>query len=256
MKAKNEMIQLRDAKSGLWWTGNDFKGKTQAEGMAYKPEVVAQLTKEIAAQAIKAGREVVVEEHGYVSSANLAKDATKGIELTHARKLQKLADEIVAAMVATGDKWLKLCTYIRENQVTPKLVAHELGQKGFSKVQISKINKVANAPEEHWSKFAARTLGFKKVLELSRGNVQKEIAAQSGDNIVDVEAEVKRMEQSGDGSPGSSAGNAPVETDWEKKMDTGAAMVLRAAAAMKLPRQRTIDGKNGYVLVIKKAKAS
>lgn len=257
-KNKPEQVVFLNTHSRLWYghtpvsTGGKpdywFCKATKEEAAVISAAQEKAVQDDIIKRAMAAGLEVKIEVHAAPGG-----DAAKGVELAHARKLQKLADEVVQAMVATGDKWLKLCTYIRENKVAPKLVAHELGQKGFSKVQISKINKVANAPEEHWSKFAARTLGFKKVLELSRGNVQKEIAAQSGDTVVDIEAEVKRMEK----EEGTSSGGTKTvdEVDWEAKLVTGATNVLRAAAAMKLPRQRTIDGKNGYVLVIKKSKS-
>lgn len=256
MKTKHPIVFL-NTNSRLWYGHTPqssaakpdywFCKSTKEQAQQFPADQEKPVLKEITARAMAASIEVKVEVH------SAAPDATQALAMTHARKLQKLADEVIAVMVATGDKWLKLCTYIRENQVPQKLVAQELGNKGFSKVQISKINKVANAPEEHWSKFSARTLGFKKVLELTRGNVQKEMAAQSGDKVVDIEAEVKRMEKtepSSSPATGDSSG-----TDWEAKLTSAATNLLRAAAALKLPRQRSIDGKNGYVVVIKKARS-
>jgi hypothetical protein len=61
-----------------------------------------------------------------------------------------------------------VCLYIRKNKLAPKLVSHELGQLGFRKEVVSKINRVAFASDELFSRFQAKMIGFDRVLMLAR----------------------------------------------------------------------------------------
>jgi len=243
------MIIFQDAKSGMYWDGKAFAADIKEKALAYPHEQERAMLKILPSEKITI--------HGYVSSSNLKAEAQKGVEVTHARKLDKLADEVIHALASAGEKYLGLCTYIRENEVTKKLVSFELGAKGFTRQTISKINTVANLPEEQWSDYAARRIGFNKVLALGSGTVQEAISNESGESVVDVQAEVKRLEETdGEETEADGSDNGDLKTDWNKKLVNAASMVLRAAAALQL-RGKSIPGGNGYKLVIVKvAKAN
>lgn len=232
-------------KTGKYWDGKGFNAEIQEQALPCPLTDEKQFLKRL-----PAGMEIEIRD--YVSSANLKEEAKKDLEVTHAKKIDHLADEVIHALAGAGEKYLKLCTYIRDNEVAPKLVSFQLAAKGFSRSTISKINTVANLPEAAWNKYAARELGFNKVLALGSGSVQEAIADASGEKVIDVQAEVKALEaeapsESGDGEPVQ-----PEAVDWEKKFSNSAAGVLRAAAALQVTRSRTVKGGNGYVLVIKK----
>jgi hypothetical protein len=115
-------------------------------------------------------------------------------ELKHQQQVMQirtLAAEIVSAYLQTGEKWYDLCVYIRKEQIAPKVIRSELKAVGFHKVQISKLISVAHAPDDIWNKYEARTLGFKKVLALSRGAVEelKQIDRRSVDESAELLAE-------------------------------------------------------------------
>lgn len=245
------MIQFRDANTGKWWDGKAFVGAVQEMAKPYPHEVEKEMVKEMLKQAQLANVALTVEVHGYVSSKNLAKESSAALELTHSKKLQKLADEVIVSLAATGEKYLSLCTYIRENQVAPKLVSFELAAKGFTRQTISKINTVANASEEKWNEYAARKIGFNKVLAMSSGNVQKAIAEKAGADVVEVQAEVTRLDEDEETGPATESTPEQKKAKWEKTLETAATSVLRAASALGL-RGKTINGNNGYAVVIKK----
>jgi len=89
----------------------------------------------------------------------------------HSEELRKLGAEIVADTIRVAGKYLTLVQYIRKNQVPPKLVSFELAAVGFAKTRISELNRVANAEDKVFNEFVAGTIGLKRVLELTRGNV-------------------------------------------------------------------------------------
>lgn len=245
----SEMIIFQNPKTRMYWDGKDFNADIREKALAYPANQEKPMVASFAAKGVKS-----VDVHGYVSSANLAADAQKGLELTHSKRLHKLGKEVITTLAAAGEKYLKLCTYIRENEVTKKLVAFELGALGFSRATISKINTVSNLPPEQWNKYAARELGFNKVLALGSGSVQEAIAEESGDSVIDVKAEVERLDDADERAESENPElvertESEVKADWERKLSNAAAMVLRAAAAMTL-RQKTIDGGNGYKLVV------
>jgi len=248
MKKKNEQVVFRDAKSGMWWDGKAFAGTIQEMALAYPHEQEAAMTAQLA-KLVK-----TVEVHGYVSSKNLAVEASKGLENTQAKRLVKLGNEVIHSLAAAGEKYLKLCTYIRENEVTKKLVSAELGKLGFSRATISKINTVSNLPPEQWSAYAAREIGFNKVLALGSSSVQEAIASETDTDVIDVKSEIERLDDAegsaqSEGSESDERTESEIKSDWEKKLSNAAAMVLRACAGMQV-KSRTIDGGNGYKLTV------
>jgi len=89
-------------------------------------------------------------------------------ENMHAKEIQKLADAIIIAAGEMGTKYLNLITYIRTNQVAPKLVSFELRQKGFTKQRVNELNRIANASDEVYNQYQSKLLSFRDALELAR----------------------------------------------------------------------------------------
>jgi len=103
-----------------------------------------------------------------------------------------LAGEIIAATLETGGKYLALCEFIREKQLAPKIVTKWLLDMGFCKSKASEINKVAQSPDAVFQKFKARLIGWRGVLEISRGTVKELAATYGGEGPKsEVSAEVK-----------------------------------------------------------------
>jgi len=124
--------------------------------------------------------------------------------------VRALGNEIVRLTVGVGEKYLELCRYIRSEKLAPALVSKELKETGMNKVRISEINRVAQCGDELWNEFEARAIGFKKVLEIERGSVQKLIAETSGESAEAIENEFKESGLAGGGD------SAQPKTDEEK----------------------------------------
>jgi len=240
------MVIFQDVPSGLYWDGKQFAAEIKEKALPYPHEEEKAMLHKLPSQHVTI--------HGYVSSKNLAAEAKTGMEVTQAKKLQKLAADVVKSLASAGEKYLSLCRYIRENEVPQKLVSFELAAMGFTRQTIHKINKVSNAPAAEWNMYEARTIGFNRVLQLTSGNVQEAIAREAGVDVVDVHAEIERID-----GPAESSGNGPaaapdadtLKADWEKKLLSSATVILRAAAGLQL-RGKTINGNNGYALTIKR----
>lgn len=113
----------------------------------------------------------------------------------HSAQIKQLGTEIVKATIAVGDKYLALCEYIRTNNVAPKLATFELLEIGFHKARVSEIVRVSHSSDEIWNQFKARNIGFRKVLELSRGNVQELIAESDGVEVVEIKATIQESNE-------------------------------------------------------------
>jgi len=242
------MIIFQDAKSGNYWDGKAFAADIKEKALAYPHEQEREMLKILPSEKITI--------HGYVSSSNLKAEAQKGVEVTHARKLDKLADEVIKSLAAAGEKYLSLCTYIRKNEVAPKLVSFQLAAKGFSRATISKINSVANADEKEWNQYAARTIGFNKVLALTSGSVQKALADETGDDVIEVESEVRKLGQDVGSSDASVSTPVSVKPEDKKihltaSLEAAAARLFAAAAGLEIKR-RVLKGTNGYKVTIER----
>jgi len=150
-------------------------------------------------------------------------------------KLQELGREIIRATVLAGEKYLDLCKYIRQQNLDPKIVRHQLTELGFHKVRISEINKVSQAPDEIWNEFEAKTLGFKKVLELARGPVIECIASVTQEPETSVRSQLAEMDATADGAKKLEAntgeGEGQEKSPEDKKADAKE-KALRAAKAL------------------------
>jgi len=185
-----------------------------------------------------------------------AKAATEKLQNQQAGELKKLGREIIAGTAMVGEKYLNLCQYIRKNMVAPKLVSFELGELGFHRVAISKINKVANASDELWNEFSARNIGFNKMLEMSRGELPAAISKASGNNETDVRAQIAEMaeEEEAEAKPLIEPTSEEKKEKFEAALTNAAARALSAAASLELKRDKKIVGGNGYILTISRDK--
>jgi len=187
-------------------------------------------------------------------------EATKSLQKTQSVEIVRLGKELLAAVIGTGEKYLNLCKYIRQNEVAQKLVAADLGQLGFSRQTVSKINRVAGASDELWNEFEARSFGFNKMLQLSRGEkpneATKQLAESMGQDVIEVAAEVKRLE--GEDEASESKGESAPETDDEKTakadlaLKRAAAVVARSRVFFKWTKAKVIKFGDGWQMTVEK----
>jgi len=210
------------------------------------PVATVTLSEKQSAEALKAHKVLMDQQH-----AKLAIEVRQGAEI------KKLAREIIEATVATGKVYLKLCLYIRENMVAPKLVSAELAEMGFNKQVISRVNKVANASDEVFSLFAASTIGFNKALDMARNPVQDALATSMGTNVTDIKAQVEEMDKETEGAASGGSGTSELSQEQKdermlKQFEQGAARALSAAASFGWKKERKVVGGNGYILIVRK----
>jgi len=192
------------------------------------------------------------------------KQATAAVQIRHVNILHEKGKELIGAVIGVGDKYLALCKAIRENEMAPKLVSFELGQLGFSRQTVSKINKVAGASDELWNSFEARAFGFNKMLELSRGEKPNEatlmLADKMGADVVDVVAQVQKLETD---EVKEGAENPELVEPSLEELDKKAELAAEKAAAVLLRSRATLDwrsgkkfvGGDGWVVIVQKDKS-
>lgn len=172
-------------------------------------------------------------------------------------KIQALADGIVRATAHVGRLYLELCGYIRTNAVSPKLVSHVLAERGFSRSRVSEINRVANAADDVWNRFAAAAIGFRQVLDLERGNVILALSDELGVGRSDaveglgkmLHAEVAAESSASVGGEGLAGGG---EEKGVRKLERLAVDVLTIAKQLNMQRRKWSIG-NGYMLQLSRA---
>lgn len=184
--------------------------------------------------------------------------AAAKLEKRHVAAIQGCCQKIIDKTVEAGRLYLDLCLYIRKNMVAPKIVSREMQAMGFNRQVVSRVNKVANASDELFSEFQARTIGFNKVLELSRGGVVAgSLAAEMGEDVTDVKAQIEEMESEESDKSDKELIEPTLEekqSRYLKSFETAAAKVLSMAAALEWKKQKKVVGGNGYVLLVVKDK--
>ena len=97
-------------------------------------------------------------------------------------ELRNRGKAVIDSLLDAGNKYYLLCLWIRENQISTKMVSLTLRTTGFARSRISEINRVANLPNNDWEPFAAQAIGFRRALELSRETPKRivEIIAEQG----------------------------------------------------------------------------
>jgi hypothetical protein len=134
----------------------------------------------------------------------------------HEREIYAQGIAIGRATIATGLLWLNLCKYIRQHNVSPKVVSGQLVPLGFVKTRVSEVNRVANAPDPVWNEYEGRAIGFRATLELVRNGVPTPIGMLEGisdvtSGAIEISAQVETEGESAEGSAD------PVEKDPEAK---------------------------------------
>lgn len=117
-------------------------------------------------------------------------------------EFKNLAQEIVDDTLKVGQKWFNLCKYIRGHKIDPKQTTKWLLDLGFHKSKASEVNRVAQSSDEVFSQYEARLIGWRGVLQLSRGNIAelKQADAVTSDAelaeaLNEVEAELELAEK-------------------------------------------------------------
>lgn len=247
-KSERPYIVLLKGSVNRWWNGQGFLADIKEQAMPLQGKALYEVIK-----AFKVHEYELQAAPGAVA-AHTEAEAAKMVALTHAKEIQKFADEIIVQTAKTGEVYLSLCNYIRKNAVAPKLVSHELTAKGFHRAVISKINRVANLPDDLYNQFAARAVGFNKVLELASESVQVALARETGSPVIDVKAEVKKVLEQ-DEAEGRQSGLTEA-TDEEKEaaavraMNTAAAKLAVQMDKLGLKSKKFVPG-NGYTIVVK-----
>jgi len=197
LQEKNQYTVKALGQIQKWW-----------DGQAFKAEIIAKaqpLTKSQAESLLLGRKPSEMEVAVYTKPTLLPtpSQATNALQLAHSSKLQELGRAVIDAVVKAGTETLRLCEYIRNNQVAPKLVSSELQALGLSKSWASKVNSVANAGDDVWNAFAARTLTFKGVLSLEAGDSQavKSLAAEMGADVVDIKAQIQEQSDKEESEP-------------------------------------------------------
>lgn len=196
-----------------------------------------------------------MKEGKLVAADELAKQnqALEKANAMHGKAIAGCCQKIIDMTVKTGTIYLDLCKYIRKNEVAPKLVSEVMGNMGFNRQVISRVNKVANASDENWKQFEARLIGFNKVLDMERGSVAiTAIAKESGVDESVVRSEMAELEETEESNP---ALIPPTEEEtkakFEKQLSSAVARALSACAALGIKKQFQIAGGNGYIFVCK-----
>lgn len=196
------------------------------------------------------------------------KTVVKGVTAADLKvKFDSVAKQIVLGTAKVGVLYLELCRLIRQEQLAPKTVRKWLQECGFHKTRISEINRVANAADAVWNRFAASTIGFRKVLEISRGCVVDVISeVNSLDKNVVVEGLQENDKQlecavlNSDGDAGdvladskeSSSSGDPAELAV-RKFEKLSVSLLKIAVEMGF-RSRQVRIGNGYLLRVHREK--
>jgi len=249
MKIKKDgkyIVQANGATNNFFWDGQKFGCKTREGATVVSGEQ---------AEALTLGRkpnEVIVTP--FTTALPSKDEAALKMEARHGKAIRGCCQMIIDKTVEVGRVYLDLCLYIRKNMVPMKLVSSAMTEMGFNRQVVSRVNKVANASDALWSEFEARTIGFNKVLELSRGGaVVGSLAKEMGSDVVDVKAQIEEME-SEETNPEQKPLIEPTAEEKHaaalKQFESSAARVLSAAASMQIKKQKKVVGGNGYVLIV------
>lgn len=195
-----------------------------------------------------------IQKHGEMLKAKMAESEK---EAKQKAQVVSYCHEIISGTAKVGQYYLALCKFIREQALMPKQVTAWLSEQGFHKARISEINKVANSADDVWNEYAASTIGFRKTLELTRGNVVDVVAEVSEVDRSEVASSMQELSdaeckgaggEGGGGETGKSEGETNV-----RKIERLCAQILKLAAIEKL-RSKKVNILNGYYVQIVKDK--
>lgn len=150
----------------------------------------------------------------------------------HREQVLMMGTEILQQTAKVAEKYVNLALYIRKEQLPDALVRSELLKLGFKKTRVSELLRVVKAPEAVWDAYAARQIGLKGALELTRGENPPELiqalALEQGKTPGQVEEE---LAEHGGEEPEAGASE---KTDDEKRLDAIASKLGRLSSLGKL----------------------
>lgn len=214
------------------------------------------------------GLEVAGKPVKEVGKPSIPPTAEQALEVVTKQELEvkRLAGEIIEATVKVGEKYLSLCKYIRKEQVVKANATKWLLDMGFHKVRASEICRVAMADDKTWSDFEARSIGWRGVLQITRGNMAE--MKQVNPSILPPEiekaatAELVKAEEENTAED-KYAGMSEEETikakakdkrdAWRKAIDVKATGVLRCANLLGKKKGKWISPE-GYELTLRWSK--
>lgn len=164
----------------------------------------------------------------------------------HACEIRRMAREILVATIKLGGKYYALCKYIRENNLTPRMVTTALKAEGLSRHVCSKVNRVANCPDYYWNEYEAREIGFKRVLDMTRNEPLAEFSKQSGLPVETVKgyATLKREARE------SERAELSEDDMLKQKLEEGLCLIEQWARAKQPKRERKWVLGNGYTIKV------
>lgn len=173
----------------------------------------------------------------------------KGLMVEQQRKLVQLGTDVITTTIEVGNKYLALAKYIRTEKLPPKQVREVLSHLGFHKVRISEINAVANVPDDMWKEIEARTLSFRKALDVSRGVVRELLGEGEPEDTSGHEAKDKELED----TSGQHPAEAAVTPDEKKKLGAARAgkYLLNAAEYFNWKEKKFANG-SGWVVIVRR----
>jgi len=169
------------------------------------------------------------------------------------RLVRECGEAIIKKTGEVAGLYLSLCLTIRENSIAPATVSVTLKALGFAKSRVAEINRVANAPEDVFTNYQARAIGFNKALEFARvdkDGVHETPAAKllaAGHPSPMSKDEIGEAVSDDDGKP--SEDKKPASK--AEKMNRAAAAIFKAATKPKVWKSGT-----GWQLVLSKCKVA
>lgn len=185
---------------------------------------------------------------------------------------KKIAGEIIRDTIAVGEKWLTLCLYIREHNVTKENATTWLLDLGFHKSKASEVCKVSFCPPEMFSKYQTRMIGWRGILkaartgdieEMKKANVLESdpaIAKAVKEVAAEIEAHDKLLAKTVEEA---NKGKTPAQIEQEKneahtaalkeRLARAAVTLLKTAAALGF-KQKTFRDGDYTVTVARKGK--
>lgn len=178
-------------------------------------------------------------------------------------EFKAIAQEIIEATLETGNKYLRLCKFIRENKIAPKDATRWLLDLGFHKARASMINKVAQSGDEVFSQWEARQIGFHGVLKLSRENIGElkqakvvEADPELKEALETVEAELQVVDGGGAGEKKAPRSEEDKKAAWKAAWNAAAMKVLKTSELLGVKPPKKWNIGNGFELRLVKAKKS
>lgn len=181
-------------------------------------------------------------------------------------EVKRMVGDIISATVAVGEKYLTLAKYIRENQVTKANATRWMIDMGMHKSKASEVCRVSMADNKSWSEFEAKSMGWRGILQITRGNLDEmkrvNPAIVPPELVKEVTAELVKDEEASQAEENKYANMSEEEiakakaedkrAAWKERMERAAVSIL-TCAELTAAKARKWSIANGYVLKLEKA---